>query len=283
MARITSLHVKPKQSLGQNFLIDDNIARKIVGALNLSEQDVVVEIGPGKGALTTHLVETARHLIAVEVDGRILDDLRSMFHSSTIVILHQDFLETDLAKWQNEYQRKLRVVGNIPYHLTSSILFKVFEERLSVDDLTITVQREVAQRIAATLGTKEYGILSVFSRFYGTPKILFTVSPHCFYPKPKVTSAVVHLKLRERLLHDVNEQTFATVVKTTFGKRRKTLRNSLKYLPYEEATVNMILKKIDFPVEKRPEQLTVDQFVRLSEQIDHIITDKSMSHEFHQN
>ena len=271
MAHLTSLRVKPKQSLGQNFLIDDNIARKIVRALNLSEHDVVVEIGPGKGALTKHLIQAAGHLIAVEVDGRVVHNLQETFQSSTVAILHQDFLETDLAKWQHQHGQKLHIVGNIPYHLTSPILFKVFEDRSSIDDLTIMIQREVAQRITAVPETKEYGILSVFSQFYGTPKMLFTVSPHCFYPKPKVTSAVVRLRMREQLLHEVNEQTFATVVKTTFGKRRKTLRKSLLYLPYDEATVSMILKKIDFPLEKRPEQLTVEQFANLSEQIEQVI------------
>ena len=263
---------KPKQSLGQNFLIDDNIARKIVREMNPSKYDVAVEIGPGRGALTKHLGEAVRHLFAVEIDSRIVNELRATFTSSHVAILHQDFLETDLAALKNQCQQKLRLVGNIPYHLTSPILFKIFEARSFVEDVTMMIQREVALRITAQPGTKQYGILSVFSRFYGTPKILFTVSPHCFYPAPKVTSAVVNVTLHKKIPNDVDEQIFATVVKTSFGKRRKTLRNSLMYLPYDTSTVDTMLGEIDFPLEKRPEQLSLEEFIQLTQQIERFIT-----------
>ncbi len=261
------VHIRPKQSLGQNFLVDENISRKIARSLYLTKEDAVIEIGPGQGALTKHLVLQARHLIAVEIDGRVVDELQKSFASPGVTILHQDFLECTLAVWSKKFKDKLRIVGNIPYHLTSPILFKVFDERAAVYDLTMMVQKEVAQRIVAKPRTKSYGILSVLSHFYGTPKILFTVSPNCFYPKPNVTSAVIQMKLHETIPGKVDEFVLKTVVKTTFGKRRKTLRNSLKYLPYEQSEIENILNNIQFSLERRPEELSVEEFIDLSLQI----------------
>src|SRR5712692_5864921 len=216
-------HIKPKKSLGQNFLIDENIARNIIRDLHLTDDDVVVEIGPGHGALTKHLASRAGRLIAVEIDQRVVSKLQQQFASPNITILHQDFLELDLIALQAQVGRKLRLVGNIPYHLTSPILIKAFDDRTSLCDFTLMVQREVAQRLAAKPGTKQYGILSVYARFYGKMKILFTVSPNCFYPKPKVSSAVVQEALFDQIPHEVDEQLFRAVVRTSFGKRRKTL------------------------------------------------------------
>jgi len=271
MADNARINIRPKQSLGQNFLIDDNIARNIVRELHLSETDVVVEIGPGQGALTKHLVGKVKKLFAVEVDKRVVVELRDKFQSENVEIVHQDFLEVRLSEWQEKFKTKLRLVGNIPYHLTSPILFKAFEERSSIRDITMMVQREVAKRIASKPNTKDYGILSVFAHFYGIPKCLFNVSPNCFYPKPKVTSTVVQIHLHDEILYNVNEKLFSSVVRTAFGKRRKTLRNSLSYLPYDASMVETLLEKIDFPLDKRPEQLTVEQFVGLTNQIEQIL------------
>jgi 16S rRNA (adenine1518-N6/adenine1519-N6)-dimethyltransferase len=263
--------MRPKQSLGQNFLVDDNISRKIVQSLSLKADDVVLEIGPGHGALTQHLAGTVRHLIAVEIDQRVVENLRERFDSRQTTILHEDFLNIRLDEWQKKYKTPLRVVGNIPYHLTSPILFKIFEERTAVCDCTLMMQKEVARRLIQKPGTKEYGILSVFTQFYGVPKLLFTVSPNCFYPKPKVTSAIVQIRMHDKLPFRVNEKRFKEVVKTAFGKRRKTLRNSLKYLPYEQEQVEQVLKNFDFPLDKRPERLSVGQFAELTNKIEHIL------------
>jgi len=274
MATTTRYHILPKQSLGQNFLIDENIARKIVREMNIAGDDVILEIGPGMGSLTKQLAAAARRVIAVEIDGRVVEVLQNTFSALPVTILHGDFLETDLSAWHRRYRRRMRIVGNIPYHLTSPILFKVMKERLFVEDLTIMIQREVAQRIVASPGSKEYGILSVFCQFYGTPAVRFTVSPDCFYPKPKVTSALLRLQLETKSHSVVNEETFSIVVRTSFGKRRKTLRNSLSYLPYDERVVERILEELDFPMELRPEQLTVEQFAELSRGVHGIISRK---------
>lgn len=268
MAPITRLKIKPKQSLGQNFLTDDNIARNIVRELHLKEDDIIIEIGPGQGALTKHLAGITRKLIAVEVDKRVVNELRDNYRSENVEIVHQDFLKVSLSQIQEKFKTKLRLVGNIPYHLTSPILFKAFEERNAVQDITMMIQKEVSRRIASEPNSKDYGILSVFSHFYGSPKCLFNVSPNCFYPKPKVTSTVVQIQLHERLHYKVDRELFALVVRTAFGKRRKTLSNSLSYLPYSEEIMNLLLEKVEFPLDMRPEQLTVEQFVELTKQIE---------------
>ena len=272
MARSTAFGIKPKQSLGQNFLVDENITKNIIRDLHLKPDDVVIEIGPGTGALTSHLINCVKWLTVVEIDGRVIEELRKKFPSPNVTILHQDFLDTDLFTLKNSVNTRLRVVGNIPYHLTSPILFKVFENAACVRDLTVMIQREVARRIIAEPGSKEYGILSVFCGFYGVPKILFNVSPNCFYPKPKVTSSVVHLQLHQSRLREIDLALFHLVGRTAFGKRRKTLRNSLQYLPFEEEVVGRIINSKPTMMDQRPEQLTVDQFVGLTKEIGSIIT-----------
>ncbi len=259
--------IRPKQSLGQNFLIDPNIARKIAQQVHPAQDDAIVEIGPGTGSLTAHLAGRAGHLVLVELDGRIVDDLRARFSRTAATILHEDFLQTDLVALRKRFSRKLRVVGNIPYHLTSPILFKIFASADSVRDLTIMIQREVARRIVARPGTKQYGILSVLTAFYGSTRILFDVSPGCFYPRPKVTSTVITVTLFDKRPADVDEELFLTVVKTAFGKRRKTLRNGLQYLPYGDAAVGRIVNDPDLPLRRRPEELTLQEFAALARRI----------------
>ena len=220
--------------------------------------------------MTGHLAAAVSRLIAVEIDGRIVDDLNARLAPSGVTVLHEDFLDIPLKELSKRHGRKLRIVGNIPYHLTSSILFRVFDEHDAVQDLTVMVQREVAQRIIAGPGTKAYGILSVLSQFYGLPEKLFLVPPTCFHPKPKVTSAVVRIALNGKLRHDVDTEQFRVVVKTAFGKRRKTLRNSLKYLPYDMEAVQKIARAMDLPMKKRAEELSVEDFVDLTKQIEGI-------------
>jgi 16S rRNA (adenine1518-N6/adenine1519-N6)-dimethyltransferase len=265
------VNIKPKQSLGQNFLIDDNIARNIVRDLDIRPDDILIEIGPGKGALTKHLAGKCKHLIAMEIDGRVVEELQAAYNSPGVTILHKDFLEASLPSLRRKFSQKLRLLGNIPYHLTSPILFKAFEEHASLTDITIMLQREVARRIVAKPSTKDYGILAVQANFYGVPKIFFNVSPNCFYPRPKVESSVLRIAFHPKKLYHVDEKLFTLVVKTTFGKRRKTLRNSLQYLPYDEDMLDQIISLDGSLMEKRPEQLTVEQFVGLVQQIESII------------
>ena len=272
MGRPARVTVAPKQSLGQNFLIDDNIAGNIVRDMHLSPEDIVIEIGPGQGALTKHLAGKVRHLIAVEIDDRVIHDLKVSLPSSSVDILHEDFLETPLSELYGRFQRRLRIVGNIPYHMTSAILFKVFEEHAVVQDLTMMVQREVAQRLVAVPSTKAYGILAVFARFYGTPKMLFPVSPNCFYPKPKVISSLLQIVLHAKLPYTVDTLLFGEIVRTTFGKRRKTLRNSLQYLGRDPTIVKEITGSGMPWLDRRPEQLHIEDFVEITNHVERIIS-----------
>ncbi len=266
--------IKPKQSLGQNFLVDENIARKIVHSLALKEKDVLIEIGPGQGALTKHLINEPGTLIAYEVDTRVVDILVERFQSPSVNIVHQDFLQADLMSLSSKYRTPLRIVGNIPYHLTSEILFKIIENRTAVSDATIMIQSEVADRLIASPNTKEYGILSVISSLYGKTTKLFTVSPKCFYPQPNVMSAVIRFSLYDTLPFTVNERLFKTIVKTAFGKRRKMLRNSLSYLPFEESKVVRILERTGQWSTLRPEDLTIEHFVQLTSTVEQILHDE---------
>jgi 16S rRNA (adenine1518-N6/adenine1519-N6)-dimethyltransferase len=253
--------LKPKKSLGQNFLQDENILRNIVESLHLSSGDVVIEIGSGQGALTKHLVDLPITLVGIEVDKRAIELLQHGY-GTMMTILHANVLDVDLREISQKHRKKLRIVGNIPYYLTSEILFWLFDSRMVVTDATIMMQLEVAHRLVAPPKNKEYGILSVFTQFYTECEILFKVSRNCFYPKPEVDSAVVRLNFKDQL-PQVDEKLFRSIVRTTFGKRRKTLRNGLKYLVLEDT----VLDQIPFDLKRRPEDLSVDEFLNLSDSI----------------
>jgi 16S rRNA (adenine1518-N6/adenine1519-N6)-dimethyltransferase len=256
------IHVfKPIKSLGQNFLRDENILRKIVEGLNLHDGDIVIEIGPGQGALTKHLVDLPITLIGIEVDQRAIDLLQQCF-GDKMIIYHTSVLDANLHTLFEKHWKKLRIVGNIPYYLTSEILFWLFDSRMVVTDATIMMQLEVAHRLVASPKNKEYGILSVFTQFYTECEMLFKVSRNCFYPKPDVDSAVVRLNFKDQL-PQCDEKLFRSIVRATFGKRRKTLRNGLKSLELED----MVLDQIPFDLKRRPEDLSVDEFLNLSESI----------------
>ncbi|MDE3057986.1 MAG: 16S rRNA (adenine(1518)-N(6)/adenine(1519)-N(6))-dimethyltransferase RsmA [Bacteroidota bacterium] len=254
---------RPKKSLGQNFLHDANIARKIVASMGLHSSDCVVEIGPGKGALTTFLLEKLPRLTGVELDDELAAGLRTRF-GEKLALIHDDVLNVDLRALAKTAGSAVRIAGNIPYNITSPILFWVIDARESVRDCTLMMQREVARRLTAKPRTKEYGILSVFAQYYAAPKLLFSVSPKSFTPAPEVTSAVVHLDFRSP--HEPqarNDKIFRAVVRGTFGKRRKTLRNGLHGL----GVPTQRLKNISFPLDRRPEELSVADFISLADEL----------------
>jgi 16S rRNA (adenine1518-N6/adenine1519-N6)-dimethyltransferase len=252
---------QPKKFLGQNFLTDPNIARKIVDVLSPSPDDVVLEIGPGKGVLTALLLPRVRHLIAVEIDSRAVEYLRARYHDQSLTILQDDILNVDLEKLSSLHNAQLRVIGNIPYYITTPILFHMIDHRQVIRDVQLMTQREVAQRLVAQPGSKQYGILSVTCRYVGIPEILFTVSPNAFFPTPSVESAVARLTFINRQTeYDDEEFILRQIVRGTFGKRRKTLRNGLKSMGVDDN----ILLECGFDLNLRPDALTVDDYISLT-------------------
>jgi 16S rRNA (adenine1518-N6/adenine1519-N6)-dimethyltransferase len=261
--------ITPRKSLGQNFLKDANIARNIVSAMQLRAHDVVVEIGPGLGALTRHMLEAGVRVIGIEVDPRAAELLRESF-GSELEVLQRDVLSVDLATVAPTSVKRVRVVGNIPYSITSDILFWLYGQRDRVSDATVTMQREVAQRMLAQPGTKAYGILTVATQYYANASLLFRIPRTAFTPVPKVDSAVVRLDFTESLI-PTDRELFTTIVRGTFGKRRKTLRNSLRYLGFSDST----LDALTFDLTTRPERLTLENFLELTTML------QAYKHELH--
>ncbi len=248
--------VRAKKSLGQHFLNDENIALNIVQeSLRVSQQEPLIEIGPGTGILTKHLIARPDFL-AVDVDKESVAHLKKVFPQFSDKILEADFLEIDLLDVFKEMP--LHIVGNFPYNISSQILFKALENRNRVRSLTGMFQKEVAERVAEKPGTKTYGILSVLLQAFYDIKYLFTVNEHVFTPPPKVKSAVIQLKRNNVQQLGADEKLFIQVVKTTFNQRRKTIRNSIKPLG-----INFAGKEHPY-FDKRPEQLGVSQFVELT-------------------
>jgi 16S rRNA (adenine1518-N6/adenine1519-N6)-dimethyltransferase len=256
---VSASMLPPKKSLGQNFLRDENVARNIVDALRLRTDDVVVEIGPGQGALTKYLAPKCSRLVAIEVDERAIRLLRETFAES-IALVHADILTVSLSTLLPRETQRLRIVGNIPYNLTSEILFWLFEQHEVVEDATLMVQLEVARRFVAKTETKDYGILSVLLSYYTEPEFLFKVSRNSFFPRPEVDSAIVRLRFVENL-RVCDRELLTSIVRSTFGKRRKTLRNGLRYMGFDSAN----LDAVPFDLTKRPEELTLDDFLKLTE------------------
>jgi len=247
--------LKPRKRLGQHFLHDKNIIRKIVDAVRATPEDVVVEIGPGTGALTEELVRRFSRLTVIEVDERAVKLLRERFPD--LDIRHQDILEVNWRALAAEKGGALYVVGNLPYYITSPILFRLFEARQVLKEAVLMMQLEVAQRLVALPGTKQYGILSVITQLVAEPELLFKVSPNVFYPKPDVWSAVVRLRFKNVL--EVPLDKLKKVVRTAFNQRRKTLRNSLK--PIVQETGRPVPESL---AGKRAEALHPEEFVALT-------------------
>lgn len=256
--------LKLRQSLGQNLLRDDNIARKIVRTVDPKPDDVIVEIGPGQGAITGFLAASGCRLVLVEIDRRMTGGLTERFGPAGAEVVCADILSISFAELHERFGKRIRVVGNIPYHLTSPILFKLFDEFAHVSDSTLMIQKEVAARVVSGPGGKNYGILSVMTALHGRPTIAFDISPNCFFPKPKVWSSMVTIAMRDALPDDLDLRLFRAVVRATFGKRRKTLRNGLQYL--EEENFSGTVDEANCPVslDLRPEALSVEDFISLT-------------------
>ena len=247
-------YVKAKKSLGQHFLKDQNIARKIVASLQAKEIDQVLEVGPGMGVLTKILTEQPSYITwAIDIDKESVDYLKLNLPAMTDRIVQGDFLRMSFS---DLFSRPFAVIGNFPYNISTQIFFKVLENRDLIPEVVGMIQKEVAERIAAPPGSKTYGILSVLLQAFYKIEYLFTVHEHVFAPPPKVKSAVIRFTRNQTMALDCDEKLFFIVVKTGFNQRRKTLHNSLK---------GLCNGPVSDPIfQKRPEQLSVAEFVYLT-------------------
>ena len=262
---------KFSKSLGQNFLIDGNIVRKIVRESGITKDDYVLEVGPGVGTLTEELSLNAKGVVAVEIDKNLLPILDiTLGKYDNIEVVHGDILDIDIKALIDEKMDggPVKVVANLPYYVTTPIIARFLEEELNVDSLTIMVQKEVAQRMVSKEGSKVYGSLSVFVNFYSEPEILMTVPKTVFMPSPKVDSAVIRLNMRKEL-PDVDKEQFFKVVKASFSKRRKTVLNALSSYGFtiEKDEVKKGLEAAGVDPGARAEQLSLEDFAKISQNL----------------
>jgi len=246
--------LKPKRKFGQNFLTDDNIAKDIVSLLSDSKTKTIIEIGPGKGILTKYLLKISdKEIKFVEIDEECVSYLKNKYPNIEKHLINDDFLNINL----NSFKQPLSIIGNFPYNISSQILFKIYENKNIVNEMIGMFQLEVAERICSNYGTKKYGILSVLIQAFFEVKMMKKIKPNSFLPIPKVDSAVIKISKKTDTIN-CDEILFKKIVKQSFGQRRKTLRNSLKIFNITE------IKKEDTIFAKRPEQLSVSDFIYLT-------------------
>lgn len=264
-----------KKSLGQNFLTDANILSRIVATAKLDESKGVLEIGPGIGSLTQQLAKAAGKVVAVEIDGRLLPILEETLSGYPhAAVVHGDVLKLDLSKlWQEHFAdcSKVSVVANLPYYVTTPIIMKLLEEKLPLEYIVVMIQREVAERMSAKPGGKEYGSLSIAVQYYTEPEIATIVPPTVFIPQPNVDSAVIRLKLRETPPVRVEDEAlFFEVVHASFAQRRKTLSNNLLAGIFGKAAksdMEAILAEIAIDPSRRGETLSIEEYANLANAI----------------
>ena len=256
--------LRADKKLGQNFLIDENVVHQIVAAAELSEADTVLEVGPGIGTLTQGLAESKARVVAVELDTRLLPVLATTLNGyDNVRVVHGDILKVNIM--EEVGAPSFKVCANLPYYITTPIIFALLEKRLPMERLVAMVQKEVAERMAAQPGGKEYGALSVAIQYYTEPKIAFIVPPTSFIPAPAVDSAVIVCKRREKPPVEVcDEGLFFRVVKAAFSLRRKMLSNSLKNMGIKSEQVAKWLELAGVDGKRRAETLSLEDFAKLS-------------------
>jgi 16S rRNA (adenine1518-N6/adenine1519-N6)-dimethyltransferase len=254
--------IKPK--LGQNFLNDTEAIQRIAASIGDLTGRTVVEIGPGQGAITAALAARARHLVAVELDHELADRLREQFPPERVTVIEQDVLHFDFAAASATAGERLPVVGNLPYGITSQILLKLAASCASLDRAVLMVQREVADRVAAEPGSRDYGLLSVTVQLYGPAQKLFTLPPSAFTPPPDVHSTVFRWRFAPRFDElGVTEKSFLRFVRQCFHQKRKTLANNLRAVCIAPTAITAALAHAKVPAMDRAEALTIEQFAEL--------------------
>lgn len=273
LKRVIEMHgFSFSKSLGQNFLIDEGVLEDIVEGSGVDENSAALEVGPGAGVLTRELAQSAKSVVAVEIDKSLMPLLDyTLGEFDNVSVINEDVLKVDLKKLieENFGDMPVHVVANLPYYITTPIIMKFLEEEIPVKSLTVMVQKEVAERMAAPPGGKDYGALSAAVQFYTVPKIITKAEPHCFMPQPKVASVVIRLEVQNEPTVSVKDKNkMFAIIKSAFGQRRKTLLNALSKSPYiniGKDSVKEALLSMGLDENIRGEKLSLEEFARLSD------------------
>lgn len=257
---------------GQNFLIDTSVLERIIDAAQITKEDCVLEIGPGIGTMTQYLAESAREVVAVEIDKSLIPILQDTLAAyDNVTVINEDILKVDIRKIAEEKNggRPIKVVANLPYYITTPIIMGLFESHVPLKSITIMVQKEVADRMQVGPGTKDYGALSLAVQYYAKPEIVANVPPNCFIPRPNVGSAVIRLTRHETPRVQVKDEAFLfALIRASFNQRRKTLVNGLgnaAELKLDKEKVAQALAQMGLSATIRGEALTLEQFAQLSD------------------
>lgn len=261
-----------QKKFGQNFLIDDHVITKIINAAEITKDDLVLEIGPGIGTMTQYLAESARKVIAVEIDKNLIPILgETLAEYDNVTVINEDILKLDINQLVEEENagKPIKVVANLPYYITTPIIMGLFESHVPLQSITVMVQKEVADRMQVGPGSKDYGALSLAVQYYAKPYIAANVPPNCFIPRPGVGSAVIRLTRYEEPPVTVKDESLMfKLIRASFNQRRKTLQNGIANspeLPYSKAQVEKALEKMGLAANVRGESLTLAEFAKLSD------------------
>ena len=253
-----------KKKFGQNFIIDENIINNIVTKANVDKDTLVIEIGPGAGSLTYFLAKFAKNVLCYEIDTTLKEILRdNLKEYDNVEVIYNDFLKVNVLDDIKKYEyKKLYVIANLPYYITTPIIIKLIEDDINVDKIVVMVQKEVGDRFKAVPGTKDYSSLSVFLSYYYNIKKIMDVSKNVFIPKPNVDSIVVEFNKKEKKLNVMDEQLFFKLIKDSFEFKRKTIKNNLKN--YDLEKIEKVLKKHKLDLSVRAEQISLELFVEIA-------------------
>ena len=270
---LNKYHFIFQKKFGQNFLIDTHVLEKIIKAANITKDDMVLEIGPGIGTMTQYLCENAREVIAVEIDKNLIPILTqdTLSKYDNVTVINEDILKVDIKALVNEKNggKPIKVVANLPYYITTPIIMGLFEAHVPIDNITVMVQKEVAERMQSGPGSKDYGALSLAVQYYADPYIVANVPPNCFMPRPNVGSAVIRLTLHQDApIRVKDEQLMFRLIRASFKQRRKTLANGLNNsseLSFSKETIEKAINQLGVTPTIRGEALTLEQFAKLTD------------------
>jgi 16S rRNA (adenine1518-N6/adenine1519-N6)-dimethyltransferase len=265
---VKKYNLKLTKSLGQNFLIDDSVPRDIVNGADVSKEDLVIEIGPGVGTLTAQILNKAKRVVAIELDDRLIPILNEeLGDNENFTLIHKDALKVNYNEIFGE-EKSIKLVANLPYYVTTPIIVKLLKEKYNFKSLTIMIQKEVAERINADPGTKDYSALSLLVQYYCNTEIIRMVSPQCFIPRPKVDSIIIRLdRLEEPKVKVQNEKLFFDIIRNSFNMRRKTLWNGVKSLGLSKEKLEEAFASSNIDLKRRGETLSIEEFAVLSDKI----------------